>query len=76
MRLTTYQVSTLIALAMTLAAIVVLATMGEHLTAEVIGAFGALLLAILPSMLPRVSVAAARASMRPPPLPADERDDL
>ncbi len=72
--MTGYQIGTLIAFLATLGAIVILSSRGQHVPAEIAGAFGSLLTAILPSISARVSINAAKASMHPPPLPKKDEE--
>lgn len=72
--MTSYQIGTYVAFLATLAAIVILSLRGMHVPAEIAGAFGSLLTAILPSISARMTISAAKASMRPPPLPVKKED--
>ncbi len=72
--LTGYQIATLVAFLGTLAAVVALAALGFHNIAEVAGVAGTLLTSILPSLSPKVSQAAAKASLRPPALSVHDYD--
>jgi hypothetical protein len=67
--MTGYQVSTLIAFLAVLIAIVVLTLFDQNVPAAIVGVLGSLLTSFLPSLLPKVSVAAASASMRAPSMP-------
>jgi hypothetical protein len=66
--MTGYQLSTLIAFLATLAVFLVLEIMHLPEPAAITSLLGSFGLALLPSMVNRTNVAAARASMRPPPM--------
>jgi predicted anti-sigma-YlaC factor YlaD len=70
--MTGYQLGTLIALIVNIVAIAVLSILKLHVPAEILASVGMLLQAYLPSISARVSINAAKASMRPPPLPRKE----